>query len=390
MQEPMNTENTMNQGLDRPYRGVLARIGPGRDTWRWLGQQLFNRENPAMYFDPLLESINPLWAQRYIPARVEAIEAETHDSKTLTLRPARRWGGFRAGQHLNLEVEKDGRWYSRPFSLSCAPSHWEQDGTITVTIKKVADGEITPWLLENFEPGDVIGISRAYGEDHTPEPGHPMLFITGGSGITPVLSQLEAMADRHLRNPVTLLYFVRTEADVIGGRKLEALAERLPNLDLRIVAAEQDPQNPDHLGPHHLQAVEGLTERECFLCGPPGLMKHAENLLAEAGVPEEQVRSTLFAVGPGVVVTEDAGGTVHFSRSDITVESAGDRRLLEEAEAAGLNPRYGCRMGICHQCACRKKSGIVINQQTGQPSGHGEETVQLCISVPQGAVELEL
>lgn len=368
---------------------MLASVS-SRQSLKWIGRQISNRENPATYFDPVLETLNPLWVQRYIPARVVSITRETHDSKTLVLKPARRWGGFRAGQHLNLEVEKNGRWYSRPFSLSCAPSRWERDGTITVTIKEVADGEITPFLLHRFRPGDILGVSRAYGGEPLPEPTESALFIAGGSGITPVLSQLEALADRGHREPLTLLYFVRTEADVIGKGKLEELRHRLPNLRVQVVASEADPQNPQFLSESHLAATPQLQSRHCFVCGPPGLMKQAEKLLDDAGVPNESVFSTLFAVGPGVVVSEGAGGTVRFSRSDISVESAGDRRLLEEAEAAGLNPRYGCRMGICHQCSCRKTSGIVINQQTGQPSGHGEETIQLCINVPQGAVELDL
>ncbi len=64
--------------------------------------------------------------------------------------------------------------------------------------------------------------------------------------------------------------------------------------------------------------------------------------------------------------------------------------MLEIAEAAGLTPRHGCRMGICHQCSCRKTTGTVINRLTGQASGPGEENVQLCISVPRGPVSLDL
>jgi len=74
----------------------------------------------------------------------------------------------------------------------------------------------------------------------------------------------------------------------------------------------------------------------------------------------------------------------------MVVGSEGDATLLEIAEAAGLTPRHGCRMGICHQCSCRKTTGTVINRLTGQTSGPGEETVQLCISVPRGPVSLDL
>ncbi|MFC6684121.1 2Fe-2S iron-sulfur cluster-binding protein [Marinobacter koreensis] len=79
-----------------------------------------------------------------------------------------------------------------------------------------------------------------------------------------------------------------------------------------------------------------------------------------------------------------------FTNSDVQVSSEGDANLLEIAEAAGLTPQYGCRMGICHQCSCRKTSGTVINRLTGEVSGPGEENVQLCISVPQGPVSVDV
>lgn len=88
---------------------------------QWLGRQLFNRNDPEAFFDPLLERINPMWVQEYTPARVEQVLSETHDTKTLVLKPARRWSGFSAGQHVNICVEVDGVRRNRTFSLSSSP-----------------------------------------------------------------------------------------------------------------------------------------------------------------------------------------------------------------------------------------------------------------------------
>ena len=120
-------------------------------------------------------------------------------------------------------------------------------------------------------------------------------------------------------------------------------------------------------------------------------MDLANTLLDQRGVKEQQIHSTFFA--PPVQAQLDRGqlgGDVVFTNSNLNVGSEGDASLLEIAEAAGLKPQHGCRMGICHQCSCRKTSGTVVNRLTGKASGPGEETVQLCISVPQGPVTLDV
>ncbi len=357
---------------------------------KWLGQQVFNRQNPAVYFDPVLEVLNPLWVRRYLPARIESVDEETHDTRTFTLRPAKRWGGFRPGQHINIQVEKNGRWCSRPFTVSSAPSLWAEQGQVTITVKRVADGEVTPWLHEQLGAGDVVGLTEAFGDEPNPTHDEPVLFIAGGSGITPALSQLQAMAEQAHQAPVTLLYFVRSGDDVIGAAMLERLQQCLPQLSVTIVESEANPEAPEHLNAAHLEAVSGLAGRSCYLCGPPAMMDIATELLSQAGVADEQVHQTFFGPKSAPQMDVEGGGAVSFTRSGVEATDQDNRVLLEIAEEANLNPRYGCRMGICHQCSCRKTSGTVINRMTGVESSPGEETIQLCISVPRGAVTLDL
>ncbi len=119
-------------------------------------------------------------------------------------------------------------------------------------------------------------------------------------------------------------------------------------------------------------------------------MDLANELLHKRGIAETDIHSTFFSASRVDLSSETLGGTVLFVKSDIEVSSEGDANLLEIAEAAGLSPRYGCRMGICHQCSCRKTSGIVVNRLTGQASSPGEEDIQLCISVPSGPVSINV
>ncbi len=356
---------------------------------QWLGRQLFNRNDPEAFFDPLLERINPMWVQEYTPARVEQVLSETHDTKTLVLKPARRWSGFSAGQHVNICVEVDGVRRNRTFSLSSSPLLWRDQGLVTLTIKRLPGGLVTNWLHDHLQTGAVIGMGETFGDFLIPEPARPVLFIAGGSGITPVLSQLETMAAQDYRAPVTLLYFVRTRDDIIAREKLRALEARYSALTLNIIATNES-EEPRYLRDRDLEAVPGIKARQVYLCGPKGLMDLARDLLYRRGIADSDIHSTFFSVPTADLDRATLGGEVQFETSQLEVGSEGDATLLEIAEAAGLTPRHGCRMGICHQCSCRKTTGTVINRLTGQASGPGEENVQLCISVPRGPVSLDL
>ncbi len=368
---------------------MLAKARQNR-ALRWLGRQILNTPQPASYFDPLAEAINPMWVQAYTPARVERIFTETHDTKTLVLRPARRWGGFQAGQHVNLGVDIEGVRRQRTFSLSSSPRLWQDNGQITLTIKRHPGGRVTNWLHDHLEEGAVLGLTDAFGDFLLPSVAKPLLFIAGGSGITPILSQLESLAAEDYRAPVTLLYFVRTRKDIIARETITALAARYSALTVRILTTH-DNTSPRSLNGSDLDSVPGLTARDVFLCGPGGLMDLATELLYQRGIRDSQVHCTFFAPPTIASLSKEAlGGDVRFVRSALSVDSTGDATLLEIAEAAGLHPQSGCRMGICHQCSCRKTSGTVINRLTGKPSGPGEESVQLCVSVPRGPVTLDV
>ncbi|WP_041339322.1 flavin reductase family protein [Marinobacter similis] len=156
------------------------------------------------------------------------------------------------------------------------------------------------------------------------------------------------------------------------------------------VITTQGSSEPRYLTDADLGAISDLSSRDVFLCGPQGLMSLAGELLDAQGVSRDRIHSTYFSAPQTDLGCEELGGKVRFARSNLDVDSSGDAPLLEIAEAAGLTPQHGCRMGICHQCSCRKTSGTVVNRLTGQSSGPGEDTIQLCISIPQGPVALDI
>ena len=138
-----------------------------------------------------------------------------------------------------------------------------------------------------------------------------------------------------------------------------------------------------------MRAVAPAAARApAFVCGPPGLIEAARRIWAEDGI-EELLHIESFLPPSLALPSDSAAGSVSFARAHERVRNNG-RSLLEQAEQAGLGPPFGCRMGICHTCTCRKTAGTVRNLITGDVSSADDEDIQICVSVPAGDVELDL
>lgn len=356
---------------------------------RWLNRQLWQQESSAAFFDPLLERMNPLWVYGQSRAKVVATRDETPDTRTFTLCPNNCWKGFEAGQHCTVTADIDGVRESRTFSLSSSPELFTRDGLISFTIKRIEGGKVTPWLHRSLKTGAVVGLSRAFGDFTLPEEPKPLFYLVGGSGITPVLSHLQSLAAQQDLRPIALVYLVRDLHHVIARERLQALEQALPGLKIRLIHTRERTSTPK-LSAADLRAVTAsLAGTESYLCGPGGLIERALPLLQEAGAQPESVRQALFNA-PRTPMSAQSGGSLIRCSTGQTLTGDGETTLLELAEKAGLNPTYGCRQGICRQCACKKTSGRVLNRLTGRLSGDGEETIQPCISLPHGPVTVEL
>ena len=150
-----------------------------------------------------VELVNPLWTTHALMARVEDVRAETADCSTLTLRPGTNWRTHRAGQFVRLGVAIGGQRHTRTYSISSAPGR--EDGCITVTVKAVPGGRVSEHLIRQVQVGQYLPIGEPQGEFVLPEsmPVHP-LFITGGSGITPIMSMLRNYAQEYEVIPDTV------------------------------------------------------------------------------------------------------------------------------------------------------------------------------------------
>jgi ferredoxin-NADP reductase len=338
--------------------------------------------------DGYLEQVRPTLVTTECRAEVEAVDRTCPGAVTLSLRANRAWEGFRAGQFVRLAVEIDGVRRNRCYSLASAAG---ADRTLELTVRAHPDGLVSNFLLERAAAGLTVGLSQAEGEFHLPEERpEAVLLISGGSGITPVMSMLRTLCAEGHSGPIGFLHYAPDPERAIYREELERLAKSHPNLRLlRSYTRAADMGELDgHFSPAHLTAVDPrFDEAETFACGPAALLEALRGTWANG--LEQRLHTESFIPPGSTVAGEASGGSIHFSDSDLHVADNGTS-LLTQAEAAGVPTESGCRMGICHTCTCRKVAGTVKNLLTDEISSAADEEIQLCISVPLGDLVVEL
>jgi ferredoxin-NADP reductase len=322
-------------------------------------------------------------------ARVVDIVRETADTKTFVLQPGPHWRGHQAGQYATLEVERDGVRTRRCYSISSPPG----EPTVSLTIKRLPEGRVSQWLHDRLCVGDAVELGPAAGDFVLPDPlPARLLFVSGGSGITPIMAMLRELACRQALTDVVVVHHARRRDDVIFGDALATLARAHRGLRLQLGLSD------DRAGRFDEQrlaaAVPDFADRAAFVCGPPGLMARVEEMWRAAGAGE-QLRRERFVAGAPAITTSGESQRVQVSLAasarSVVADTAGSAgTLLEQLERAGVRPAYGCRIGICHSCQCRKRAGSVQNLVTGAISSEPDEDIQLCISVPRSDLELVL
>jgi ferredoxin-NADP reductase len=336
--------------------------------------------------DRYLELVNPMWAAHEVRARIVSIHREvdvpgTPPVATLTLKPTSTWRGHRAGQFVQLGVEVDGaRRTTRCFSVSSPDSRPGDE--FTITMRANPDGVVSRYLVERAQVGTIVHLSQADGEFTLPDqvPDH-ILFITGGSGITPAMAMLRSLMRRTHRGRVTFLHYAQSPEHQIFREELDELQTAGYGLDIHLVYPETGGR---FFTPMELERlVPGFRDVDTWACGPAGLIEKVQ----AAYEGSDKLRVEFFKAP--AVSNGSAEGDVTFSRAGSTVANTG-ATLLEQAEAAGLNPVFGCRMGICFSCTAKKGEGTVRNVLTGETSSLPDEEIRICVSTPEGDCSVEL
>ncbi|MDO9395939.1 MAG: iron-sulfur cluster-binding domain-containing protein, partial [Herbiconiux sp.] len=284
--------------------------------------------------------------------------------------------------------EIDGIRHWRAYSITSDPGHPE--GFVSVTVKRVENGEMSPFFTDRCGAGMQLYLGAVEGEFGLPENGPPpekILLISAGSGVTPVMSIVRQLDRNGALGDVVHLHGSKTPEHTIFGPMLREVAERRDGYRLH----EQHSDTDGRLDVEKLESlVPDWRDRETYLSGPRELI---DDLVAhwEAQGDPDHLHTERFqpVIGTGDVDV-GSGGTVRFCVTDVEAKCDVGKSMLVGGEEAGASLPFGCRMGICRTCVGRLRSGQVRDLRSGELHGQQGETVRTCVNAPEGDVEIEL
>ncbi|MFC7597427.1 ferredoxin reductase [Terrabacter sp. GCM10028922] len=338
--------------------------------------------------EDFLGLVNPLASSRQLRGVVTKVVRETPDSTTIHFRPGRGWNQHVAGQWARIGVEIDGVRQWRSYSLSAAVGH---DPAITVT----AIGFVSTALARDTRVGDILFLDTPQGDFVLPEHPRPLLMVTAGSGLTPVMSMIRTLVPRRPDADVVLIHSARTRDDALFHDELLELADQFPGLQVRHWFTRED--GGRRLDLSDVADLETLCpdwrDRAAYACGPPEFLDAATELWEREGASDVDDTPALTIERFAPVLLDGVGGEgglVTFEKSDKEVEVGGDVPLLDAGEECGVVMPSGCRMGICRSCLTPLVAGKVRDLRTGEVHGDEGELIQTCVNAAAGPVHLDI
>jgi ferredoxin-NADP reductase len=336
--------------------------------------------------DDYLALMNPAWSARELTGAIVRIQPETEQASTVVVKPSFPWRRHRPGQYLRIGAELNGIRHWRAYSLTSDPDHPE--GLVSVTVKHVPEGLMSPWFTRRAKPGQLVFLGDVEGEFRLPDPlPERMLFISAGSGITPIWAMLRELQRRGRLDDVLHIHGARSADDVIFGEHIRRMAadhggyrlhEHLTSQVKRLGTADLDELCPD------------WRDRETFLSGPRDMIDAMEaHWKAQADPSRLHTERFQPIIGRGDAEV-GSGGIVHFRITGFDATCDVGVSILVGGERAGAILPYGCRMGICHTCVGKLCSGQVRDLRTGEIHGEQGQTIRTCVNAPEGPIEIEL
>ncbi len=344
------------------------------------------------------------WSDREHKLTCVAVTPEAPDVMTFTFRPDRSglWFRYLPGQFVTLELPVGPEPVLRTYTLSSSPS---RPYTVAVTVKAQKSSVGTRWMFDHLKPGMVLKAIGPLGDfSYVRHAGRKYLFISAGSGITPMISMTRDLGDRAPDSDVTFVHCARTPDDIIFRAELEAKAREMENLTLGFIVRQTargqlwsglkgriDKAKIALLAPDFL-------DRTVFCCGPEPFMATVRESLASAGFDMKNYHEEAFQPvkpEPPVVVADPSGEVVPtkvtFAMSGKEGACEPGHTLLQAARAAGVRIGAACESGLCGTCKVMKLSGEVeMNHNGGILDDEVDEGYVLaCCSRPKGDVEIE-
>ncbi|NTF41133.1 2Fe-2S iron-sulfur cluster-binding protein [Rhizobium rhizogenes] len=350
-----------------------------------------------------LDQMQP-WSDRQHLLECLSVTPEAPDVMTFTFRSDKdNWFRYLPGQFVTLELPTAPEPVMRTYTLSSTPS---RPFSVAVTVKAQKDSIGTRWMFENLKPGMRIKAFGPLGDfTHIRHPGEKYLFVSAGSGVTPMMAMTRYMADTAPLSDITFVNCSRSPADIIFRSELEYLARFMPNLNLGLIVegcgrtdlwsglkGRIDKAKIGLLAPDFM-------DRTIFCCGPEVFMDAVRSMLEAHGFDMKRYHQESFqpanAATPLAEVTDDASTdaatTIRFTMAGKDVVCAAGQTVLQAARGAGVRIGAACESGLCGTCRVMKLSGEVeMSHNGGILDDEIEEGYILaCCSRPKTDVQVE-
>ena len=328
-----------------------------------------------------LQKINPLWSMNQPLAKVVKKQIVAKDMVSLILQCNRHVQRGVAGQHHPVTVEIAGRHYERTYSLMQVDADH-----LCLTVKKIDQGLVSSWLVDQSQTGDILRLGQPYGEMQQQVQTPKLLLLAAGSGITPMLSLIEAFCQsRQLKAiSVQLMYWVKTHEDAAYAEYLKEVVENFPNFTYQIFYTQQQDQR---LNPSHIDQLKSLNETTVYACGPSGFAATAETLFKHVA----SIQTEAFSLSQFDTDATDTGFiNVTLTQSNKTLAIPKGQSILSSLEHQGIKPKHGCRMGICNKCACTKAQGSTKNLLNGSANHEPSQLLKICVNSAQSDLVIDL
>lgn len=293
---------------------------------------------------------------------------------------------YQAGQHLPIAVDIKGQRYLRYYSLSSSPTEPER---YAISVKRQPEGVVSNWLADHFQPGSHLLAHTASG-DFVLQPASRYLFLSAGSGITPILSMVRTLASQEQLTDVYFLHVCRTKADIPAAAELQKLAAKQVGFNIEFILSQDKKGEGTRLSLAHLTAIPELQQRQTYLCGPTGFMQQARAWLLALGLPARLLQQEYFASSATGNVSRETQ-VVAIQIADQTFMGNNQRDLLTQAEQQGINLPWSCRAGICGSCKQHLLSGEVEQPQAAALSAaeRAAGMILTCCCIPLTDVVLK-
>lgn len=336
--------------------------------------------------DDYLELLDPRWSTREATGQIVEIRHEPDDMATIVIKPLFPWPGHKSGQYLRIGVKINGIRHWRAYSITSDPEH--PHGLVSITVKCVDGGMMSSYFVRQAEPGTEVFLGEIEGTFVLPDPlpAKP-LFISAGSGITPVMSMIRELARRDALADTVHVHCARSEDRFVFRDMLHGLAATQPGYTLHTHFTD----NQERLKPADLeQLCPDWRERDALLSGPEKMINAFRDHWTENGAPGRlAIEHFQPIIGAGDTAI-GAGGSVRFRVTDVDADCGPGISVLVGGEVAGAKLTFGCRMGICHTCVGRLCHGRLRDLRTGELHGEEGQMVRICVNAPEGHVEIDL